>query len=424
MAQSRRREPTEFYWSYLLNWITRGFTGRYLAAAHKYRFEQDFAFPRSDGFSWNSYPADIDQTGMPSNVKSINNSGQVTPGNFNWLDQEHGHWYGMIDYYNMTGDDGIKDALNDGALDYYTCAACVQNGTAGGYTYNVTTSSTGNMVTGGGGTAWTTLAVGSNISMGASYGTMTPYTVASVIDTGTHLTLTTNPGNHSYVAMIGGGEFNSRADGVHMMGAARLSQWLTGQGDPTDAATVLQHGENLYLEQVKPALCTDGYPSGCSAGVVDNGPWMSTGVNRQRGLPFSGGTNSGDCSPTEGYNRIESSFQSGILQQGILELRGAVGPGWAEYGPSLDLAYGVSQWALGQQSEMFVDDGTGSWTNNGFRYYELIDQANNCTGAGQTQYHSMITWSQVVVAPMGSRRFGDIFWRRIWRRVARPGRQV
>src|ERR1039458_10052638 len=33
---------------------------------------------------------------------------------------------------------------------------------------------------------------------------------------------------------------------------------------------------------------------------------------------------------------------------------------------------------------MFVDDLSGSWTNNGFGYYELIDQANACTGSGQT----------------------------------------
>ena len=367
---------TEFYWSYLLNWITRGFTGRYLAAAHKYRFQQDFAFPRSDGFSWNSHPSDLGSDGLPATT-SLNNNGTVTPGNFNWIDEEHGHWYGMVDFYNMTGDDGIKDQLNDGVLDYYTCAVCEQNANRSGFSYNVTV--TGTAVHLNSGTpSWYSLMVGNPIWIGSAFYTVTGYTGPSDI------TIASPPASGSYSAIIQGGEFNNRAAGVHMMGAARLSQWLIGQGDPTDAATVLQHGENIYAVQVKPPLCVAGYPGGCNSGPVDNGRWLNIGISRERGVPFSGGTNSGDCSPTEGYNRIESAFQSGILQQGILELRNAAGPGWTEYARSLDLAYGISQWAIGPASEMFVDDLSGSWINNGFRYYELIDQANACTGSGQT----------------------------------------
>jgi hypothetical protein len=64
-----------------------------------------------------------------------------------------------------------------------------------------------------------------------------------------------------------------------------------------------------------------------------------------------------------------------------LELRNVAGAGWSDYWNSLDLAYGVSRNAL---SEMYVDDGSGRWDINGFRYAEALDYPNACTGPGET----------------------------------------
>jgi hypothetical protein len=37
----------------------------------------------------------------------------------NWIDAEHAHWYGMTDYYFLTGDETIKDQILDGIKDRF-----------------------------------------------------------------------------------------------------------------------------------------------------------------------------------------------------------------------------------------------------------------------------------------------------------------
>ena len=118
---------TEFRWSYLLNFLTRGMTGRYLNAAHFYRFQAESAFPHSDGFNWRDQTGQYDGFGFPSTT-SANSSLSFR----NWKDQEHGHWYGMTDYYFLTGDEAIKEALLDGPKDWFLNPNTYQNGVAGG----------------------------------------------------------------------------------------------------------------------------------------------------------------------------------------------------------------------------------------------------------------------------------------------------
>lgn len=106
---------SELRWAYLLQWLTRGFTGRYLTAANFYRFQADQAFPRADGFHWRSQPpAVLDYWGFPV-VRPWNQS----MAHRSWIDQNHAHWYGMTDYYFMTGDENIRDALLDGVKDRF-----------------------------------------------------------------------------------------------------------------------------------------------------------------------------------------------------------------------------------------------------------------------------------------------------------------
>jgi len=115
---------SELRWGYLEQWLTRGLTGRYLTAAHFYRYQSEQAFPRSDmnasgssAFDWrtHSVSADLDGYGFPANIRSAN-SAYV---NRTWIDQEHGHWYGMGDYYFMTGDETVKDQMMDGVADRF-----------------------------------------------------------------------------------------------------------------------------------------------------------------------------------------------------------------------------------------------------------------------------------------------------------------
>ena len=293
---------TEFRWSHLMNFLSRGMTGRYLDSAHFYRFQEESAWPHSDGFNWRDHPGEYNGFGFPSATSA--NSALAFQ---DWRDQEHGHWYGMPDYYFMTGDETIHDALLDGPKDWFL-------------------------------------------------------------------------NNNTYQNAQSGGLYNSRSVGVELIGAARFSQFLAATADP-DAAAALAQGSNTYALQVKPDLCVSGYPSGCSLGLVDGGPWNTQGVSRVRGIPWgAAGTSGSWCNVPHAY-RVNSSFQPSILIQGILEFRNQQGPAWPDYYNSLDLAYGISRWNL---SEDFVDDGSGRWDINGFRFGLALDRANSCTGAGET----------------------------------------
>jgi len=100
------------------------------------------------------------------------------------------------------------------------------------------------------------------------------------------------------------------------------------------------------------------------------------------------------CGDQNRHVRYAPAFFINNLIQGVLELRAAEGPQWSEYLNSLDLAYGMSRWAL---SEMYVDDGTGRWDVNGFRYYEAIDLPGSCSDTTHVQdYHTVPQAQQTV----------------------------
>lgn len=106
----------EYRWSLLLNFLSRGWSGRYLTAAHFYRYQTESAFPRSDGFSWRNRPlSEVNAWGFPSGIVSANS----TNAHRTWIDQEHGHWYGVTDFYFMTGDETIRDGILDGPKDRF-----------------------------------------------------------------------------------------------------------------------------------------------------------------------------------------------------------------------------------------------------------------------------------------------------------------
>ncbi len=316
---------TEFRWSYLLNFLTRSMTGRYLEAAHFYHFMADSAWPRSDGFNWRDKPhinaagstAQVDGLGFPMAASA--NSGLAT-GHANWLDQEHGHWYGMTDYYFLSGDETIKDAILNGPKDRALNPDTYLNGQFGGL-------------------------------------------------------------------------WNSRAVGVELMSTARLSKFLASIGDAS-APDVLQQGADDYAAQVSNQLCVSGFPSGCTFGPIQpSGSWLTQGISRTRGLHYGGTYSYLDpwCGNDNAQVRGAATFMANNLIQGILELRDVEGSGWSEYLNSLDLAYGVSRWAL---SEMYVDDHSGRWDVNGFRYYIALDLPGSCNGT--QDYHTLPQAQQTV----------------------------
>lgn len=130
----------EMRWANLMLWLQRGHTARYLDASHFYTFQVEQVFPRSDydggkPFNWRDRPeSEFDPTGLP-NITSLNDNLDCDSGGNkcgrNWIDNAHAHWYGMIDYYFLTGDETIKDAIEDGASDVYgnPKVTVVKNGT-------------------------------------------------------------------------------------------------------------------------------------------------------------------------------------------------------------------------------------------------------------------------------------------------------
>ncbi len=119
----------EMRWSDLMLWLQRGHVGRYVDASHFYTFQTEQVFPRSDyngttRFDWRDRPeSELGPTGLPEGITSLNDNIGCDPGEAkcgrNWIDPAHAHWYGMMDYYFMTGDETVKDAIQDGASDVY-----------------------------------------------------------------------------------------------------------------------------------------------------------------------------------------------------------------------------------------------------------------------------------------------------------------
>jgi len=281
----------EFHLSNLLNFIRRGQTGRFLDAAHFYRMTATQAFPLSDGFDWRNLPGygqpgeQTDAYGWPEAT-----SANSTLASRDWTAQEHAHWYGEPDYYFMTGDETIHEAMVDGTKDRF-----------------LNTSS----------------------------------------------------------AINNGRLWNERAVGAHLMGAARLYKLLQATNDP-DASAVLAQGEKTYDLQVKPVMCMSGNPAGCT-------PSSTTfkGTSRVRGAPYVGQQGfyqSSNCGTASTGVTGVAPFNVSILLEGLWELRMTEGPSWTDYNNSLELAYGISKWAL---TEGYQDTRNGVWNNNtnGFHYY-------------------------------------------------------
>jgi hypothetical protein len=114
-SEPGEKNQSELRWAYLMQWLTRGLPGRYLTAGYFYRFVADQGFPRSDGFEWRTHnPNQLDFWGFPSGESSNRSKAHRC-----WIDQNHAHWYGMTDYYFLTGDETIRDALLDGVKDRF-----------------------------------------------------------------------------------------------------------------------------------------------------------------------------------------------------------------------------------------------------------------------------------------------------------------
>lgn len=391
---------TDFRYSFLTNFLNRGYTGRYLNTAHFCRMQAEQTYPRSDGFQWQDQTGQFDGFTQPT-ATSANSALTFR----NWHDQEHQSTWGCTLYYQMTGDDTIKDYLLDGYTDYFsnTSPLIYPSGLPGGLSGTVSTS--GTAVTSTGGNLFTQAMPGSSMWINGAI-----YPIATFTDTA-HLTLAASAGTQTGVQWYqGGGLFNTRAGGHQLLNAAILAPFLDSVGQTTPAANVRTQSDSLFKMQFLGATCMNGYPVNCNIGTVDGGPWSTMGVNRQRGGHWGASGTSGTwCMNPHSY-RVNSSFQEAIGIGGILPYARMRGTSWPFYYQAQDLAYGMSQFGL---SELYGDDGSGLWMNNGFRFGLAFDVPNNCPGEGPEENYQIIPFGQQTVWNLFAAQYntlGSIAW--------------
>jgi hypothetical protein len=348
----------------MLRFLQRGQTGRFLNSSHFYRYVANKNISHSDGgatadsavnsFKWSDRPPihaylystpqipELDANGDPAVMSNggITNSSQ---GYYTGqgIDTYHDHWSGMLDYYFLTGDEWVKEAVAAKKAFY------LNNDTHQGEFY-------------------------STQSAPFTQGCCVGYYVPGQVQNGLGAT---------------------RAIGIELINTGRFSEYLNAIGDP-DAAGVLAQGQINYQGFVDYQGCLSGYPAGCTAPPlsypVNSDP---LGISYERGAHQSARVGNGWCgagdngsqSGLTGNYRVSLSYQQSITQEGILWLRRASGPTWGAYERSLDIAYGLGQWAL---LENFNYDGSNVWYHgsgdpagslyNSYRYDSIIDMANVC----------------------------------------------
>jgi hypothetical protein len=151
---------SELRMSDLWKWVQRGFAGRFLNSAHFYRFVAEKGFPHSDGtsrsdstpnnFSWRTRPyfgdpANADETDgfvqpmiacsgdapCPYLTNSRYMGGVWIP-----INAPHMHYYGIYDYYFMSGDETVRESFHT-HKDFFM-------GQAGNYAWKARTLNYGN----------------------------------------------------------------------------------------------------------------------------------------------------------------------------------------------------------------------------------------------------------------------------------------
>lgn len=101
---------TDFRYENLIKWIRQGTSGHYLYSKLFFNFLEENAIPRCDSFKWREQPSNQwDWAGEPA-VSIIANNEKAHVAH---LDGSHAHWKGIVWYYFLSGDEGIKEAILD-----------------------------------------------------------------------------------------------------------------------------------------------------------------------------------------------------------------------------------------------------------------------------------------------------------------------
>ena len=287
----------EYRWGDLLNFIKRGQGGRFLNSKYFYLYQQStVSWPHCDGTSvtdaivndctWRSHPNVLDGYGRPyyGYVASANS----TLGMTDWFETLHFHWYGQPDYYFMTGDETIKEAM-DPLKDWYMNSNTYQNGMSGS------------------GADGIGIARGIGVEM-MSAGIFSDY-------------LNAIGDSASAATVLAQGQTNFTKYALPDPCFSNLPAGCTMPPQvATDANQVDPQGVNLYR------------------GIIGSSSGRGSGTKAFCYVDI----------PGPGVRAL-SPFQGAIFIDGLLTLRKSSGSGWNNYTRAGDLAYGVSLWGLGKE---------------------------------------------------------------------------
>jgi hypothetical protein len=350
------RNQIDFFWQAMLQFYQRGFTGGMTNARFGYKFFTERAWPHSDGsnangtdatinhFTWRSRQQywsggdnETDSQGFPTLVCTGTSSAPGCPriinGGNSWVSYDfqglHNHTWGISDYYYMSGDEYLKDAIVS-RLDYYlnptSAQACVLNGGTHhclGYTRSI-----GHFMIGGVHFANYSTSLGNtsdatnittSIDANYTYGVQ-PQGCMSGYPAGCTAPLVSDP------SLVGNNPYGvSRTRGAHQSAAFRFT-WC-----PADLNTMALRGN--------------------------------------------------------------STFQTSILIDALTQYRLFKTPSWTYYNEATGLAFGMSQWSLTEgytdngasvyvSGTPVVDETGTTYLYNGFRYGQTFDVAATCSPSG------------------------------------------
>jgi hypothetical protein len=397
--------------SYLMNFITRGYTAKYVFARLRERWIEESVFPRSDfpgGWRSKQYGPILDALGFPRGISSANASQaiqmwQVNEGGF----EQHSHFYSMPHWYYVTGEEHYADSIKQGYYDFTLNPNVPLNGLMSDLGYPSVPRATGPHL------LFITRVHDFAAAIGDSTSASTAYNVAeALMNKAVRPVLVTPKANCSAALCRGSGDYGTdRVRGANNAMAMQQNWFLPadqtiGTGDGVTTTF------NFTLNA--PRYPLDGFSGGGSAqfpnimitagSITAHDNTIGTGVLSGTGV--TGGTinyYTGDGSVTfnvppangvpinahffyptaanqgpsgvPGYARIAGFFQSSLLVQGIMEYAYSRGPSWSGYEDTMDLAYGIAENFL--HRELTVEGQPGGYANNGSHFGIVLDFCND-----------------------------------------------
>jgi len=400
--------------SYLLNFITRGQTGKYVFGRLRERFIEESVFPRSDfagGWRSKAYGTVLNAIGFPTGVFSANSSSAlqtwaINAGGF----EQHSHVYGMPSWYYSTGEEHYADTIKQGYYDWATNASVPEGGCSASCLNDLQYPSVPRAI--GPKLVFAARIHDFAASIGDSTTANNAYSVAEqVLNKAVRPVLVSPKTSCTTTSCQGSGDYGTDRNRGLTSAMAMYQGWnqpqlqtigtgngvtttfnFTLAGSPTPRYPIECGGPAVFPTVTITAGSVTGHDDIACAGAITGTGISSGSVNYTTGAgsvtfsaPPANGTNitayffypvSATLAPnnTAGNARGSGVFQENLLINGMLEYANSRGPSWSGYEDLKDLAYGGSNNYI--KNEMTAA-GNPIWTNDGMYYGVIIDFCND-----------------------------------------------